>query len=173
MPNIPTDPNSLPDLSNPLIHEAALNSNRRSRWAILVGRPHEPLYDYLLEVTDSACGGIPFEKLRLATALRLAPFSAQPMEVRHFLEEAMVSHTPCLLLVRGGEVDTMITGAIETDRLRKTVEEFVTDTAKDRLDAALAELPSVDPESTSGELGEYVQVGVTNEGVPLFIRKSV
>lgn len=133
------------------------------RWAILVGNPSQPLYEYL---RDALCRSGKWSQ-RLQFAVCDPTFDRN----RQFLEEHMVSSTPSILLIRKGQQEAFITGAISLDRLTGALDDLFHDGPQERLAAALAEL--AEEKSSVVDDGEpFVKIGVSPEGFPIYAKKS-
>lgn len=128
------------------------------RWVVLAGNEYDQLFEYLMDALHLYPKGR--RRLRFAVCDPSNP-------VNHpFLEKHMVSITPSILLIHKGNCDTMISGAIDQARLNQVIDELCTERAEDRLADALAEIETVNVDEIVTM--EYVQVGVDEEGRPLF-----
>ena len=65
--------------------------------------------------------------------------NGEPGLAEQFLQEHMVSSTPCLMLIRRGNLESLISGAIPVPRLRQELDDLMTEQMSDRVAAALAE----------------------------------
>ncbi|AYB69216.1 thioredoxin domain [Gordonia phage Foxboro] len=144
-------------LDNPAVLERVTSNSRSPRWLILVGRPGDPMYDYL----DSAINELPlYRTLRFAKCDSWAGHDG----LIRFLEEASLTATPAILLVKAGHVETTITGTIPFDKLKEAVDQLCHSSAQDRMADAMAEIETAVPP-------QFEQVGVTADGRVLWAEK--
>ena len=158
-------PHQFLDLRLPEVLAKVTDRSAPYRWAILVGQREEPLYEYLRDELAEYPGRNRWLSFGVADTWFGDDGNSHP-ELRQFLEEHMVSSTPSILLVRKGQQEALISGAVPRERLHKAIDEMCSETAKDRLDAALAEM--ADNADLSIAAARYVQVGVDANGEPLY-----
>lgn len=134
----------IPNLQDPAVLERVCDRHTTDRWAVLVGQPGEVLYEYLLgHLTE-----YPKDRTRpkrLHIGLAYTDFGADGEEhaaLRTFLEQHMISATPAVLLVRKGNQEALITGAISYDRLAEALDDLCTNRPQDRIEDLLAEMDS-------------------------------
>lgn len=132
-----------------------------TRWAILVGNHHQPLFEYLRDALHSYPKG--------RRHLKFAWCDSEAQANRDFLERHMVSSTPAILLIRKGQQEAMISGAVPQHRLNDAIDDICREKAQDRLADALAELA----DGAGIDDGEpFVKIGVSPEGFPIYAKKS-
>lgn len=135
------------------------------RWAILVGNIGQPLFEYLRDALHSYPKG--------RRRLKFAHCDPSDDRNRRFLERHMVSSTPAILLIRKGQQESFITGAIPQDRLNDAINDICSERAQDRLADALAELAEASDEVKPIDDGEpFIKIGVSPEGFPIYAKKS-
>ncbi|AXH50343.1 thioredoxin [Gordonia phage Emianna] len=144
-------------LNNPAIYERVTDESRSPRWLVLVGRPGDPMHDYL----ESAVNELPiYRNLRFASCDSWTGYD----QVIRFLEDASLTSTPAILLVKAGHVETTITGTIPFDKLKEAVDQLCHSGAQDRMADAMAEIETAVPP-------QFEQVGVTADGRVLWAEK--
>ena len=132
------------------------------RWAVLIGHPGQPLFDYLRDGLLSHPG---------SRRLKMVQIDHTEPKVGPFLEQHMISSTPSILLVRRGKQEAFISGAIPWSRLATAIDELCSERTQDRLADALAELVE-DNEKTVDDGEPFVKIGVSPEGFPIYAKKS-
>lgn len=139
-----------------------------SRWAVLVGAPHEELYEHMV---DRLLALPNHPRLTLVRAFTIDAYLDEQPEVRQWIEGHMVARTPAILLLRKGELEAMIAGAVSQRTLDDAVKQLCTERAGDRLQERIEELTADGGTLVLPKATEYVQVGVTEDGQPLYVRR--
>lgn len=140
-----------------------------SRWVVLVGSPSEPLFEHMAK---SVLALMKRPRLTLVFASTGERFLHEMPEVRQWIEGHMVSFTPSILLIRKGEQESAISGAVAQDVLEKEVSKLCSERPGDRLQEKLEQLAENGATLALPKAPEFVQVGVTESGQPLYVRKT-
>ncbi|AXH49797.1 thioredoxin domain [Gordonia phage Pleakley] len=132
------------DLRNEDVLEHVTDRHGNDRWVILVGQREEVLFEYLLDSLNNYPKGR--RRLHFGTAdTWFGDDGSLYPDLRLFLEEHMVSSTPAILLIRKGNQEAMITGAIPFDRLKSAIDDLCTNRPQDRIDDMIAEMEAAGP----------------------------
>ena len=140
-----------------------------SRWVVLVGSPSEPLFEHMAK---SVLAIMKRPRLTLVFAPSGQRCLHEMPEVRQWIEGHMVSFTPSILLIRKGEQESAISGAVAQDVLDDAVEKLCSERPGDRLQEKLEELTANGASLALPKATEFVQIGVTPEGQPIYKRTS-
>ena len=140
-----------------------------SRWAVLVGTPGEPLFEHMAQAMLDL---VKRPRLTLVFAPTGQRFLHEVPEAREWIEHHMVSATPAILLIRKAEQEAMIVGAVSQRVLDDAVEKLCSERPGDRLQERLEELTANGGTLALPKATEYVQVGVTESGQPLYVRQT-
>ena len=140
-----------------------------SRWVVLVGSPSEPLFEHMAK---SVLALMKRPRLTLVFAPTGERYLHEMPEVRQWIEGHMVSFTPSILLIRKGEQESAISGAVAQDVLDDAVKQLCAERAGDRMQERIEQLQT---EKTLAMLREasgtgYVKIGVTADGQDLYVK---
>ena len=140
-----------------------------SRWVVLVGAPGEPLFEHMAQAVLDL---VKRPRLTLVFAPTGERFLHEVPEAREWIEHHMVSSTPSILLIRKGEQEAIISGAVPQEVLEKEVSKLCSERPGDRLQEKLEQLAENGATLALPKAPEFVQVGVTESGQPLYVRQT-